>query len=573
MKWWLINCLVFITCAWASAQCPTDRYLAPQFNVTKQSNVVYANAPAIPAVYVSEAVTVNEDITMDIFQPVGDTANKRPLIIFAFGGGYIFGTKDDSDIQGLCDYFAKRGYVTASINYRKGLNATSNNSAVRAIYRGAQDWSSAVRWFKEFSGTYKVDTNYIFVGGSSAGSFGALHMAYADDSNKPPEANASGFPNFNPDLGCLSCSGNNYNHSNKVKAVLNCWGAMLDKNFIDANDTPILFSTHGTADPIVPFNSGSPFSASIVVQSVDGSNPLNTRAQSVGIPTKFIPYEGQGHCVWGICVLNAWAPGSPTEFYNPILDSMRVFMYPLLQPTNATITGPTQLCVGDTAVYWAANTNGVRKCWQVTGGQIIDQTPNGGAIKVVWNTEGVFDVAVTPYSTVEAAGNTTHQSITVSAYPDINVAISQNGDTLFVENSPFTYQWYLEGQAISGANTNTYVISQSGTYTVEITNNAGCSIQSAPTYAEHTIIEEPNGINENAVDLHIYPNPNYGTILIEGDRKVDVAIYNSVGEACNITSIDYLKDMTVIRHNLPPGIYYVKLVIAGDYTAWTFIVK
>ncbi|UPT65881.1 MAG: T9SS type A sorting domain-containing protein [Sphingobacteriales bacterium JAD_PAG50586_3] len=551
----------------ATAQCPTDRYLAPQFAVTKQSNVVFANAPAIPAVYVSEAVTINEDITMDIFQPVGDTASKRPLIIFAFGGGYIFGTKDDSDIQGLCDYFARRGYVTASINYRKGLNATSNTSAVRAIYRGAQDWSSAVRWFKEFSGTYKVDTNYIFAGGSSAGSFGALHMAYADDSNKPPEANGTGFPTFNPDLGCLSCSGNNYQHSNNVKAVLNCWGAMLDKNFIDAGDKPILFSTHGTADPIVPFNSGSPFSASLLVQSVDGSNPLNQRAQSVGIPTKFIPYPNQGHCVWGICILNAWSPGSPTEFYNPILDSMRVFMYPLLQPTNATITGPTELCKGDTAVYWAGATNGIRKCWQVTGGEIIDQTPNGGAIKVVWATDGVFDVSVIPYSTVGAAGNATHQAVTVSTYPDINAAISQNGDTLFVENSPYTYQWYLEGQAINGANTNTYVISQTGTYTVEITNSGGCSIQSAPTYAEHIIIEEPNGINENAVDLHIYPNPNYGTILIEGNRKVDVAIYNSLGEACNITSIDYQTDMTLIRHNLPPGIYYAKVVIEGDYTA------
>jgi acetyl esterase/lipase len=560
MKWLSICFLVVITSAVASAQCPTNRYLDPQFAVTKQSNVVFANAPSIPAVYVSEAVTVNENITMDIFQPVGDTASKRPLIIFAFGGGYIFGTKDDSDIQGLCDYFAKRGYVTASINYRKGLNATSNNSAVRAIYRGAQDWSSAVRWFKEFSGTYKVDTNYIFAGGSSAGSFGALHMAYADDSNKPPEANASGFPNFNPDLGCLSCSGNNYQHSNKVKAVLNCWGAMLDKNFIDANDKPILFSTHGTTDPIVPFNSGSPFSASIIVQSVDGSNPLNARAQSVGIPTKFIPYPNQGHCVWGICVLNAWAPGSPTEFYNPILDSMRVFMYPLLQPTNATIVGPTKICLGDTAVYWASGTNGIRKCWQVNGGQIIDQTPNGGAVKVVWSAQGPHDIYVIPYSTVGAAGNVTHQSITVVPYPDINVAISQSGDTLFVENSPYTYQWYLEGQAINGANTNTYIISESGTYTVEITNDGSCSIQSAPTYAEHTVVVEPTAIAEEGVAVSIYPNPNNGLLIIDGIAHPQVVIYNSVGQVCTIGDITYSADKITIRHSLPKGIYYLQVI-------------
>jgi acetyl esterase/lipase len=562
MKWLLTNCIVVITCLVASAQCPTDRYLVPQFSVTKQSNVVFANAPAIPAVYVSEAVTVNEDITMDIFQPVGDTATKRPLIIFAFGGGYIFGTKDDSDIQGLCDYFAKRGYVTASINYRKGLNATSNNSAVRAIYRGAQDWSSALRWFKEYSGTYKVDTNYIFVGGSSAGSFGALHMAYADDSNKPPEANASGFPNFNPDLGCLSCSGNNYHHSNKVKAVLNCWGAMLDKNFIDANDTPILFSTHGTTDPIVPFTSGSPFSASIVVQSVDGSSELNARALSVGIPNKFIPYEGQGHCVWGICVLNAWAPGSPTEFYDPILDSMRVFMYPLLQPTNATIVGPTQLCEGDTGVYWASNTNGVRKCWQVNGGQIIEQTPNGGAIKVVWNPQGPYDIYVIPYSTVGAAGNVTHQSITIVPYP-VTPVIAVDGDTLSIASGDYTYQWYLEGQAINNATGSTYIITQSGTYTVEITNDAGCKTSSVATYAEHVVVQ-PNGINENGVGVNIYPNPTTGVLIIEGETKPQVFIYNSMGQVCSITDISYSGDKTTIHHTLPKGVYFLLIFTTDD---------
>lgn len=270
----LLTTIVFLFSyiAVLAQNCPTNRYVDAIFNVTKQSNVVFGNAPSIPPVYVSESVTINQDLTMDIFLPTGDTASKRPLIIFAFGGGYIFGTKDDSDIQGLCDYFARRGYVTASINYRKGLNAASETSALRAIYRGAQDWSSAVRWFKQFSTTYKVDTNYIFAGGSSAGSFGALHMAYAEESDKPAAANASGFPSFNPDLGCLSCSGNNYAHSNRVKAILNCWGALLNKNFVDASDDIPIISVHGMADPIVPYNSGSPFSASLIIQSVDGSS-------------------------------------------------------------------------------------------------------------------------------------------------------------------------------------------------------------------------------------------------------------------------------------------------------------
>jgi poly(3-hydroxybutyrate) depolymerase len=571
MKLLVTNSLLLLSCLLLKAQCPTNRYLDPLFAVTKQADVVFGNAPSIPAVYVSEAVTINQDLTMDIFQPVGDTASKRPLIIFAFGGGYIVGSKEDSDIQGLCDYFAKRGYVTASINYRKGLNATSNNSAVRAIYRGAQDWSSAVRWFKEFRTTYKVDTNYIFAGGSSAGSFGALHMAYADDSNKPAEANSSGFPDFNPDLGCLSCSGNNYHHNNKVLAVLNCWGAMLNKNFIDANDKPHLFSTHGSTDPIVPFNSGSPFSASIIVQSVDGSFQLNQRAQAVGVPSKFIPYPGQGHCVWGICILNAWAPGSPTEFYNPILDSMRVFNYPLLQPTNATISGPTELCEGDTGVYWTTGSNAIRFCWQLEGGQIIDHTANNGAIKVVWAQQGPHELYVIPYSTVGAAGNVSHQSITLVPFPDTPV-ITQQGDTLSTLQGDYTYQWYLEGQPIAGATSSTYVISNTGNYVVEIVNPTGCKSSSASTYAEHVVIQ-PNGIEENGVDVKVYPNPNNGILIIEGLTKPEIAIYNSVGQICLVNDVNYTANKTTIRHTLPKGLYYIKIASGNSYTSRVFAVE
>ncbi|MDB9806208.1 alpha/beta hydrolase fold domain-containing protein, partial [Crocinitomicaceae bacterium] len=91
------------------------------------------------------------------------------------------------DMVALCDSFARKGFVTASIGYRKGFNPLSQSSAVRAVYRGTQDARAAIRYLKEFATTYGIDTNYTFVGGSSAGGFMALHTAYLTDAEAPSD--------------------------------------------------------------------------------------------------------------------------------------------------------------------------------------------------------------------------------------------------------------------------------------------------------------------------------------------------------------------------------------------------
>lgn len=55
--------------------------------------------------------------------PSNDTFPKygRPLMIIIHGGAFIAGSKDDFIQQRMLKEFAKRGYVTASINYRLGM--------------------------------------------------------------------------------------------------------------------------------------------------------------------------------------------------------------------------------------------------------------------------------------------------------------------------------------------------------------------------------------------------------------------------------------------------------------------
>ena len=93
------------------AQCTNGRYASDVFpNVTTTSGIAYgANTSYVGA---------NTVLTLDFYEPTGDTETARPLIIFAHGGSFIGGSSTDLDVASLCDHFAQKGYACASINYR-----------------------------------------------------------------------------------------------------------------------------------------------------------------------------------------------------------------------------------------------------------------------------------------------------------------------------------------------------------------------------------------------------------------------------------------------------------------------
>ncbi|MDB4678346.1 hypothetical protein OAE93_01305 [bacterium] len=87
--------------------CTSERYLSNIFQSSVLEDVVFGNSPALTAVYVAENVTVNQEMTKDIFFPVGDNLPKRPLVVLAYGGGFLVGAKEDEDVWATCDSLAK----------------------------------------------------------------------------------------------------------------------------------------------------------------------------------------------------------------------------------------------------------------------------------------------------------------------------------------------------------------------------------------------------------------------------------------------------------------------------------
>jgi len=295
--------------------------------VTKTEDVVYGNAPDLPFIFGFEWNTIDTDLTMDVYQPAGDTVTNRPVIIFLHSGAFFSGDNEADDMVALSIASAKMGYVAVSVTYRLGLNVLSSYSGERAVYRGVQDASAAIRYLKEYHLDYGIDNDKIFIWGSSAGSFIGLHLNFTEDDERPESTFGGG---GDPDLGCIDCEGNDYQHDSKPNAVISCWGAIGDLDWIDEDNTIPTIMFHGTSDAVVPFNSGYPFTIDILLPVVYGSNLIHNRLDELNIENALYSEEGFLHEYWGTSNGN-WADG-PNEYFDIIKNDSYLFLFNILYP-------------------------------------------------------------------------------------------------------------------------------------------------------------------------------------------------------------------------------------------------
>lgn len=240
----------------------------------------------------------NEILKLDVYEPQGDTLALRPLIIWMHGGGFINGTK--ADVQSVVAYFAKMGYVAASIDYRLGMTdfpspGPDSVDFMESILRAVHDAKAAIRFFRnnivQSGNTYRIDTNLIFFGGSSAGAATTLYLAYMNE--------ISEFPSFIDTLqaglgGGIEGNSGNPGYSSSVKAIINSAGALADTLFMKTNDVPIL-SLHGSADNIVPFGTDSFYHGTSYIAVVNGSQSIHIRANNTGTINCLKALWGAGH--------------------------------------------------------------------------------------------------------------------------------------------------------------------------------------------------------------------------------------------------------------------------------------
>jgi para-nitrobenzyl esterase len=279
--------LSFTALLHAQEPCSTGRYASDVFtNVSLTSNIVYGQNTSFS--------NQNTTLKLDFYAATGDTATIRPLIIWTHGGSFLGGSKTDADMVALSNAFAKKGYACASIDYRTGFFPIDSANSVKAVMRAVQDLRAAVRFFykdrAENTNTYKIDTNNIFIGGSSAGAITALHLAYLDRSC---EINGYVPQGVLSTLGGLEGNSGNPCYSSKVNGVINLCGALAQYGWLENGDLP-LCSLHGTNDATVKYNRGI-VNPGVALMYLDGSRMLHEQAQAVSVPSNFYTFYGAGH--------------------------------------------------------------------------------------------------------------------------------------------------------------------------------------------------------------------------------------------------------------------------------------
>jgi hypothetical protein len=250
---------------------------------------------------------VTRTLDMDISVPTNDSppSNGRPLMILIHGGAFMAGSKADPDIAAMRKDFAKRGYVTAAINYRLGmfqpagdwhcnisfiqgvewdcLNQTDTLEWTRAYYRGIQDARGAIRYLVNHAADYNIDPQNIFVVGESAGAFISMGVGYMDDlGEKPAGVGAiadAPLPNTRYEQGCLVRYGtgttnaalvltrpdlgsydgtlNQPSGSYRIRGVGDLFGGIFNDLFsanANPSEIPCLYMFHQPGDLIVPFD-------------------------------------------------------------------------------------------------------------------------------------------------------------------------------------------------------------------------------------------------------------------------------------------------------------------------------
>jgi acetyl esterase/lipase len=133
--------------------------------------------------------TKQADLEIFVHYPPGwKETDKRPGIVFFFGGGFQFGSVKQFIPQ--ADYFAGRGMVAARADYRvKSRHGVAPDACV-------EDAKSAIRWLRQNAPRLGLDSNRIAASGSSSGGYLAACAACpgldanGEDSRVSSKANA-----------------------------------------------------------------------------------------------------------------------------------------------------------------------------------------------------------------------------------------------------------------------------------------------------------------------------------------------------------------------------------------------
>jgi hypothetical protein len=231
---------------------------------------------------------------------------------------------------------------------------------------------------------------------------------------------------------------------------------------------------------------------------------------------------------------------------------------PVATPFITFTQGGPVACQGDT-IGLIGPSGAISYNWSNGGSTIGTQVTGSGMISL-----NIFDQFGCPGV----------DSVSMTFHPSPTPLISQSGNTLS-SSAAVTYQWYRNGGLLPGATQQTHIATQSGTYTVVVTDANGCEGASNPLVV--TIV----GLDEVQFDpnLQVFPNPFGSAFTVELDlpEPLDVtatvyALHGAIVWQSRSAGEVQRYAQTIPTHEVAAGVYYLRIQ-AGDHLIVRKVVK
>jgi acetyl esterase len=238
-----------------------------------------AYPPELPDARAEVYKTIGETkLKLWIFEPEGHKkSDKRPAVVFFFGGGWRSGTPGQFEMQ--CKYLASRGMVAMTADYR--VSSRNETKATACV----EDGKSAVRWIRKNARKLGVNPAKVAAGGGSAGGHVAAAIATVPGFEKVDET--SSVPDalllFNPAVILAEVPGKFEVPAEKMASRREHIGTdpkKISPYHHVRKGLPPTIIFHGTNDDAVPFRT---------VQLYE------KHAQAQGNSCKLVAFEGKPH--------------------------------------------------------------------------------------------------------------------------------------------------------------------------------------------------------------------------------------------------------------------------------------
>lgn len=239
------------------------------YGYTLHSDIRYGKARA--------ELPENENVSdrlLDVYIPDGDAPEGGwPVVMYVHGGGFTSGSKAGRDgLNPIGLRLLEKGYAVVSINYilwhkynkgkgvscgaqmKDGLPAEGRFLDVTetAIRYASEDAALALKWIKKNGRSFGINPGLIAITGGSAGAITCLYTAFV----RPPKGV-------------------------KIRAVVNCYGAMSDPERLINNPKIPVLTFHGDRDALI---------------NVSYSEIIQKRLEKIGSKnSRLVVMKGRGH--------------------------------------------------------------------------------------------------------------------------------------------------------------------------------------------------------------------------------------------------------------------------------------